>query len=215
VIEARAQRDAAREALGAIRARDAAGDIWFTGHWGFQWYAEALGLRPLVPDYSEVRPGDWVVIPSRVDQQSVALDPTIFELVETRTIPAEPPLFTSYGFYAGGTPLEHATGPRMETRLFRARTASVPPTGWPLPKVAEWAMRAGGEQAGWARRALARELERNPRPAGRRLAAQALAALGPLAAEVAPDLERAAASDPDPEVRRAAAGALARVRAAP
>jgi hypothetical protein len=172
-------------------------------------------MRPLVPDYSELRTGDWVVVPSRVDQQSVALDPAIFERVETRTTPATPPLFTSYGFYAGGTPLEHATGPRMETRLFRARAASVPPSGWPLPEVARWAMRAGGAQAGWARRALARELERNPRPAGRRLAAQALAALGPLAAEVAPDLERAAASDPDPEVRRAAAGALARVRAAP
>jgi hypothetical protein len=215
LIEARAQRDAAREAFRAIRARDPAGDVWFTGHWGFQWYAEALGMRPLVPDYSELRAGDWVVLPTRVDQQVVALDPALFELVEARSVPAVPPLFSTYGFYAGGTPLEHASGPRVQTRIFRARAASVPPSGWTLAQVADWAMRAGGRQAGWARRALARELERHPRPAGRRRAAEALAVLGPAAAESAPALERAAASDADPEVRRAAADALLRVRARP
>lgn len=215
LIEARAQRDAAREAFRAIRARDSAGDVWFTGHWGFQWYAEALGMRPLVPDYSEVRAGDWVVLPTRVDQQVVELDPAVFELVQTRSVPAVPPLFSSYGFYAGGTPLEHASGPRIETHVFRARTSSVPPSGWRLQQVAEWALAARGEQAGWARRALARELGRHPRPDGRRLAARALGELGPLAAEAAPDLARAAQTDPDPAVRRAAAAALARVHPAP
>jgi hypothetical protein len=43
---ARAQRRAAQE---LVAPRVLAGDrVWFTGHWGFHWYAEAAGAKPAV-----------------------------------------------------------------------------------------------------------------------------------------------------------------------
>lgn len=37
--------------------------IWFQGHWGFQYYAQARGLRAFDMKYSEIQPGDFMVIP--------------------------------------------------------------------------------------------------------------------------------------------------------
>jgi 4-amino-4-deoxy-L-arabinose transferase-like glycosyltransferase len=212
-LEGRAERDVARDAYREIRARQADGDVWFTGHWGFQYYAEQLGMRPLVPDYSEVRAGDWVVVPTRVHKQEVALDPAVFQLAAVVIEPRGVPLWTTLGFYSGGTPLQHGQRARMAARLYRARAASVPPSAWTLEQASDWAMRAGGRQAGWATRSLMRELERNAAAEGRLLAARALRVLGPLAAEALPALERAAAGDPDPAVRLAAQRTLTRLRA--
>lgn len=211
LAEARAQRDAARAAFHAIRSREAGGDIWFVGHWGFQHYAEALGMRPLVPDYSRVRRGDWLVVPSRIDQQEAVVDPAAFARVEETVAPGAPPRFTSLGLYSGTAPLAHASEPRMHTRIFRARRPTVPPSAWSLARVAGWATRAGGRQSAWARRALARGLARHPKPGQRILAARALGVLGPRAAEMGRAIARAARDDPDPAVRAAAAEALARV----
>jgi hypothetical protein len=214
-LEARAQRDTAREAHAMIRAEDPAAAIWFVGHWGFQYYAEKLGMRALVPDYSEVQRGDFVVVPSRTSQQAVTLDPAVFQPVRVHVDARWPPLWTSYGFYGGGTPLSHATGPRVKTVVYRAREATVPPSGWSVHQSADWAIRAGGRQAAWASRALVRALEQHPRAGARRLSAHALSVLGPRAPEAAPALERAAANDADPAVRKMAADALERVRGAP
>jgi hypothetical protein len=214
LLEARAQREAATAALAAVRTRDARASVWFVGHWGFQFYAESLGMRPLIPDYTRVGRGEWLVVPTRVDQQEVVIAPAAFELATIVRVPSYLPLASTYGIYVGSTPLEHFRGPRVEARVYRALRDVVPESAWPLAQVAEWAMHAGGEQAGWATRALARELMRSPAPAERALAAEALAALGnrlrrepgTLAA-----LERAASSDPSPAVREAASQVLAKL----
>ena len=42
----------------------AAGEtVWFRGHWGFQWYCERSGMRPVVVNQSRLRKGDWLVYP--------------------------------------------------------------------------------------------------------------------------------------------------------
>jgi hypothetical protein len=146
-LEGQAEREIARDAHREIRARQADGDVWFTGHWGFQYYAEQLGMRPLVPDHSEVRRGDWVVVPTRIYQQEVALDPAVFQLVAVVVRPTSLPLWTTLGFYGGGTSLQHGSGARMAARLYRARETSVPPSAWTVEQAAAWAMRAGGLQA--------------------------------------------------------------------
>ncbi|HZP23681.1 MAG TPA: glycosyltransferase family 39 protein [Terriglobales bacterium] len=37
--------------------------VWFEGRWGFAYYMELFGARPVEPDAGECRPGDLVVIP--------------------------------------------------------------------------------------------------------------------------------------------------------
>ncbi|MCZ7648372.1 MAG: glycosyltransferase family 39 protein [Planctomycetota bacterium] len=54
-------RDAARE----LTARHAAPgrEVWFHGHWGFQWYMQAGGARPVDRGGSTLAPGDVLVVP--------------------------------------------------------------------------------------------------------------------------------------------------------
>jgi 4-amino-4-deoxy-L-arabinose transferase-like glycosyltransferase len=37
--------------------------LWFEGHWGFQYYMQSLGSRPVNMEHLEFRPGDFLVIP--------------------------------------------------------------------------------------------------------------------------------------------------------
>jgi hypothetical protein len=37
--------------------------IWFQGHWGFQYYAAAQGMTAFDMRYSQIKPGDLMVIP--------------------------------------------------------------------------------------------------------------------------------------------------------
>ena len=40
------------------------GNLWFMGHWGFQYYMEKLGGKPVDFTSTVVRPGDMIVIPA-------------------------------------------------------------------------------------------------------------------------------------------------------
>jgi 4-amino-4-deoxy-L-arabinose transferase-like glycosyltransferase len=44
------------------RTRNQPGTVWFTGHWGFQYYMEAFGARPVVLDDPPHRPGDFLAV---------------------------------------------------------------------------------------------------------------------------------------------------------
>ncbi len=45
--------------------------VWFTGHWGFQFYAERRGYQPLIAGRSQVERGDWLLVPNRASAQPV------------------------------------------------------------------------------------------------------------------------------------------------
>jgi hypothetical protein len=49
-------------ALSVNKAKSAT--VWFEGHWGFQYYMEALGARELDFSNPELKPGDFIVVPS-------------------------------------------------------------------------------------------------------------------------------------------------------
>ncbi len=53
-------------------AVDAGTNVWFTGHWGFQWYAQQSGARPVTRTGAAPQPGD-LIVSSTIDQ-SFALD---------------------------------------------------------------------------------------------------------------------------------------------
>jgi hypothetical protein len=57
-----AGRDAAAEIARSSSGRG--GSLWFFGHWGFQYYMEAIGGQPIDAAASRVSPGDAVAVPS-------------------------------------------------------------------------------------------------------------------------------------------------------
>lgn len=140
--EAAAQKEAAEKAADRVRRQDSHGTIWFTGHWGFQFYAEKAGMKPLVPWFDEgppasaLQPGDCLVIPSpetRLHQQPFRVDPASRERVRLQPVadlPVEDPFRLQFrtvvGFYGGRTPLDHHEGPRLRVHVFRITAGQVP-----------------------------------------------------------------------------------------
>jgi 4-amino-4-deoxy-L-arabinose transferase-like glycosyltransferase len=69
---ARVERRAART---EIVPRVAAGQhVWFSGHWGFQWYAEQAGARPLVRNPRSASAGDIVLVDEQAFNQGLIND---------------------------------------------------------------------------------------------------------------------------------------------
>ena len=130
------QRQAVRRAVAWIAQHGGAAEretIWFTGHWGLQFYAERAGLRPLVPSSEgtgrpvPLKPGDWLLVPDQhIDQQSVSLDERRLAPVHRLVLDDGIPLRTLPFYYGGHVGLEHRRGPRLEVRLYRVREGFIP-----------------------------------------------------------------------------------------
>jgi hypothetical protein len=209
VREARAFPEAVRAARDAIRAAGG-GTVWFVGHWGFHHYAPRAGMRPLVPDHTFVRAGDWIVVPSRADAPELTADPAILSLSSVLDVEDALPLETSFDYYAGSSIVGHLTGARMRMGLFRAVRDGIVPSGWTIDEVARFARSAGGESASWAVPALVQGLA-HPHPGARLLGATVLGEIGPRALGAGTRLAAAATDDPEPGVRVAAVRALGRI----
>lgn len=125
--DAAAQRQAIADA--AERARAAAvADVWYVGHWGFQYYAERAGMRPVVPGQSQLHAGDWLVVPEpRITQQRITLPPA------NLTASGPPielsdwlPLHTIVTYYSGRVPLSARSGARLHVDVLRVTADFVP-----------------------------------------------------------------------------------------
>src|SRR5439155_15495540 len=89
-------------------------------HWGFQFYAERAGMKPVAPYQSHLLAGDWLVVPDqRIEQQRVAIDPGTLEWKGSIVVQDNLPLRTVRGFYGGHAPLEHQEGPRLTVQIYR------------------------------------------------------------------------------------------------
>jgi hypothetical protein len=92
-----------RDEAATIRATLPAGaHIWFTGHWGWQWYAEQNGLRALDVERSELVPGDFLVVPRDVPGESIRNLPPLVPLRTDSKPPGIGDLFCTAalpGFY--------------------------------------------------------------------------------------------------------------------
>ena len=78
--------------------------VWFEGHWGFQYYMQAFGARPLDVNRSEIAVGDILVRPSQ-NSNVPAPDPKIASLLEFFSMPSFPGFATmnldcGAGFYS-------------------------------------------------------------------------------------------------------------------
>jgi hypothetical protein len=89
-------------AAGAIRPRVEAGErVWFAGHWGFHWYAEAAGATPLSIDPPFPSAGD-IIVSSSVDRPVGLLPQVPRTLLETwgSDEPAGQVMSLHAGFYS-------------------------------------------------------------------------------------------------------------------
>jgi len=92
------------------------GPFWFHGHWGFQYYMELLGAKPVDLISPDLNPGDLMAIPSNATNL-IQLPPEIVRL--RKVIELHPNHFlstmdraTGSGFYASvWGPLPFAVGP--------------------------------------------------------------------------------------------------------
>jgi hypothetical protein len=92
-------------------------NLWFQGHWGFQYYMQQYGARPLDRERSELEPDQLMVIP-RNNTNTHPLEPDRYWVIATRQWDACRWLSTmnhavGAGFYADavGGPLPFAFGP--------------------------------------------------------------------------------------------------------
>jgi 4-amino-4-deoxy-L-arabinose transferase-like glycosyltransferase len=51
-----------------VQERGWMGTGWYVGHWGFQYYCDRLGMKPLLPGRSELQPDDWIAFPLAPDE---------------------------------------------------------------------------------------------------------------------------------------------------
>lgn len=92
------------------------GQIWFVGHWGWQWYAQQSGMRHLERNSQEPRRGDYLVVPLNVIGGDI---PGQLDLLEIETKPIRREYwyqhFASINFYVSpGLPWGYSNG-SMET----------------------------------------------------------------------------------------------------
>jgi hypothetical protein len=130
------EKSLAEQAAARVRAEDPGGTLWFVGHWGFQFYAEHQGMRPVIPywvpyqgerDYvplpeaSRLREGDWLVVPDDwVTQQPLYIDPDRTEERFRLGVSDPVRLRTVIYYYSGNTALRHRSeDTRVEVTVYR------------------------------------------------------------------------------------------------
>jgi hypothetical protein len=99
--------------------------VWFTGHWGFQYYMESFGAQPVVLDDPPHRPGDFLVIAE--NSRLFDLRPNFVASREVIQIPmhlgittAEPKLGAGfYSFDSGPLPFAIGAVPPERYELIR------------------------------------------------------------------------------------------------
>jgi hypothetical protein len=120
--DAYVEKAAIEQARQTIHAMGSGGDTWYLGRWGLQYYGEKAGMKPVLPDESVLRSGDWLVTTDSV----YAPEPVMAHLRRYPGVPAakfaladRSPLSTMLGYYNSGIPIHHQHGPRRRVTIYR------------------------------------------------------------------------------------------------
>jgi hypothetical protein len=127
--EARAQKQAAEAAAEEAQSLAPGKTTWFLGIWGFEFYAERAGMRPLVLGRSQLHKGDYVVMYDdyfRCQKQLQHLHDAPLEAVKQVQVEDALPLRTLVFYYYGATPLRCQEGPRVTAIIYRVTADFVP-----------------------------------------------------------------------------------------
>src|SRR5262249_20111816 len=133
--DAWAQKHAAQEAAQLAHGTGADGTVWFMGMWGFQFYAEWAGLRPVVLGRSHVRKGDRFVVYDDYFfyQQPFSAHEVPLEVISHVQVKDAFGLRTVVGYYSGATPLRRQQGPLVSATVYQATADFIPPAS-PRPE---------------------------------------------------------------------------------
>lgn len=105
-----------------ISAIGPAATTWYVARWGFQFYAEQAGMKPVAPDQSDFQPGDWLVISdSAYFPKPVKAHINRYRITEVAQVVLGDrlPLRTMLGYYSTGLPMQHHEGPRRRVKIYR------------------------------------------------------------------------------------------------
>jgi hypothetical protein len=123
VWDAKAERDAAREIATRMAELSPQGRGYFLGHWGFQYYAEREGMTAWIPGRTQLRPGDWLTVPTTprptTGSATIPMDASKYRLAFEVSIDDRLRIGTIPTLYGGRAPLEHRNGPRLQFRVYR------------------------------------------------------------------------------------------------
>jgi 4-amino-4-deoxy-L-arabinose transferase-like glycosyltransferase len=111
------------------------GKVFFSGHWGFQYYMEAFGAQPLELDKRNVTAADLIIQPAN-NTNRVRIPEGMIDSSELVTIDGKQWVTTlredrAAGFYSsiwGPLPFAFGPVPPEEYRLIRLRPAYAPPS---------------------------------------------------------------------------------------
>jgi hypothetical protein len=143
---ARGDADLANSAKSAAKliyqhTREEKGAVWFQGHWGFQYYMEQQGLRPLDFEKVTLRRGDVVITPDNA-AETTGLPAEFVLSSQELDIPLSQPVITErwrmaagfYGSYFGPVPFTFgAVAP--EKYSLQEIGSSMSPERWHLKQV--------------------------------------------------------------------------------
>jgi hypothetical protein len=123
---------AGRTAAGALARRadfQTEGTFWYLSWWGFGYYADHEGMRPLQLNRELPRPGDLLAVQDIGGlREALAHHPEVgLELIDTVVVGDGFPLQVLPGYYAGQTPLENHRGGRIRVLVYRI-TSAIPQT---------------------------------------------------------------------------------------
>jgi hypothetical protein len=122
----------AREAASRVMQKSGGATVWFEGHWGFQYYMEALGGHAIDFSNPELKPGDVVVIPYN-NIQTEEIQAQFISSQESLLIPLRNWTTTiswqlRAGFYSSYLgPIPYAIGPVPSEKYVIVRIASKVP----------------------------------------------------------------------------------------
>jgi len=103
--------------------RRAGQQVWFTGHWGFQFYAERAGMRPAVPDATRLQRGDWLLVANGIPAQTVAARPGCLDAVEVLRAPSPWPWSTHPSAYYGPLPIRSQPDSQLDVSILVAKAS--------------------------------------------------------------------------------------------
>lgn len=110
---------------------DYSSPVWFQGHWGFQYYAQASGLRIFDSKNPQVRPGDLLVTPP-IGSNLTTFPSSIIEPLGVIELPVAPGIATisdalGAGFYSDSNgPLPFSIGAVPSEKYYVVRFKAAP-----------------------------------------------------------------------------------------
>jgi hypothetical protein len=125
--EADATQQAAEQSAAIVRSLSTGGKAWFSGTWGFQFYAQRQGLEPLVPGVTQLQRGDLLIM-AQQSLKRIDLHLESAPVLEQQVVMVQDdiPWQTVLCYYGGRTPVRHFEGPRIRVTIYRVLEDFVP-----------------------------------------------------------------------------------------